>query len=105
MSSETTLATEFMTPSAAARSISSRYIGKKTNPSTITRWICRGVGLTNGGRLKLKAIRQPGGWLIKKAWVEEFFDVLTRDRTGESESPVMEARAERASKALAGQGF
>jgi hypothetical protein len=65
-----------------------------------------GAALRDGSRLKLKAIRLPGGFRTTRQWVDEFIETLTRDRTGASmPSEVVEERARRAEMALAADGW
>ncbi len=66
----------------AARLIPSCRAGKETNAITLSRWIKEGAKLSDGGRLKLRATRTPGGWFTTEAWVKEFLDALTTDRNG-----------------------
>jgi hypothetical protein len=68
--------------SEAARRITSTHTGKSTHPGTLTRWIKRGVRLSDGSVLKLAARRYPGGWTITDEAVDEFISRLTVDRTG-----------------------
>jgi len=76
------------------------------SPSAVTRWIITGAALRDGSRLKLKAIRLPGGFRTTQQWVDEFIETLTRDRTGASmPSEVVEERARRAEMALAADGW
>jgi hypothetical protein len=62
-------------------------------PSTLIRWITRGAKLRAGGRLRLKATRSPGGWLTSEAWIQEFLDALTADRSGSTEAADTPVRA------------
>ena len=79
---------------------------KGVSPSAVTRWILTGAALRNGSRLKLKAIRLPGGFRTTQPWLDEFVETLTRDRTGASmPSEVVEERARRAEMALAADGW
>lgn len=59
----------------------SRVPGHRSNgrlhPSTIIRWITRGVGLPDGTRMCLKATRAGSRWLCCDAWFEEFLAALT----------------------------
>ena len=76
------------------------------SPSAVTRWILAGAALRDGTRLKLKAIRLPGGFRTTQEWVDEFIETLTRDRTGASmPSEAVGERARRAEMALAAEGW
>jgi hypothetical protein len=77
------------------------------HPSATTRWINPGVRLKNGGKLLLRAVRTPGGWRIKQAWLDEFLERLTTDRTGPGAPPPpgLAERAEQATAELARAGF
>jgi hypothetical protein len=77
-----------------------------TSPSAVTRWILNGAALKNGSRLKLKAIRLPGGFRTTQQWVDEFIEALTSDRTGSSvASEVVGSRAEQATQRLVAAGW
>lgn len=79
---------------------------KSVSPSAVTRWILTGAALRDGARLKLKAIRLPGGFRTSEQWLDEFVEALTRDRTGASmPAEVVEARARRSEMALAADGW
>jgi hypothetical protein len=71
------------TLAAIARSIPSCRIDGATHPATLSRWITKGVSMRDGSRLKLAAIRAPGGWLVADEAVDDFLERLTADRTGE----------------------
>jgi hypothetical protein len=76
------------------------------SPTTIVRWIVDGVRLRDGHRLKLPALRYPGGWRIAEDDFEQFIATLTSDRTGTFASPPgAEMRAEAAMARMAGRGF
>jgi hypothetical protein len=52
------------------------------HPSGPVRWITKGAMLSDGQRLKLKALRTPGGWRIRRDWLDAFLAALTADRQG-----------------------
>jgi hypothetical protein len=62
---------------------------------TILRWVLKERFLKDGTRFRLRALRTPGGWLIRQSDLDHFFDVLTRDRLG----PAAEEQAAEPSKA------
>jgi hypothetical protein len=78
---------------AAARLIPGRN-NKPTSITTIWRWIANGVKLRNGSRLRLQAIRYPGGWRTRREWIDEFLDALTNDRIGQDQDDIGQARDE-----------
>jgi hypothetical protein len=76
------------------------------SPSAATRWIVGGAALRNGTRLRLKAIRLPGGFRTTRQWLDEFIEALTRDRTAASSpSALVEERAEQSIANLKGEGW
>jgi hypothetical protein len=78
----------------------------EVSPSATTRWIVAGVMLRDGRRLKLKAIRLPGGYRTTEAWLDEFIGALTADRTGAPvPAELVEERAERSIASLEAQGW
>lgn len=90
----------------AARSVPSNRPGRSAAPSTLIRWIVTGAKLRDGGRLKLRATRSPGGWLTSEAWIQEFLGALTADRAGDvAPSAGAEMRAEAAMARMAARGF
>jgi hypothetical protein len=54
--------------------------GKPGHTSKAIRWILDGAKLRAGGRLRLQAVRGPGGWLCRDSWITEFLEELTADR-------------------------
>jgi hypothetical protein len=56
---------------------------KPTHPSTLARWISKGIRLPDGTVLKLEGRRYPGAWMVSDEAVDEFVNALTRARTGE----------------------
>jgi hypothetical protein len=67
--------------------VAKRFPANKTDRpvhvATLTRWVLVGVKLSVGRRLKLRAVRFPGGWRTTDAWVEEFLSAITADRMGD----------------------
>src|SRR5262249_49916074 len=72
-----------LTLKQAARAIPIGRGGKPQNTSNMIRWILDGVLLRDGTRLRLQALRAPGGWLLAQEWVYEFLEARTRDRLGD----------------------
>jgi hypothetical protein len=56
--------------------------GKPPHVSTLIRWATRGTRLRDGSRVRLRAVKTPGGWRSSAEWVTQFLDILTRDRLG-----------------------
>ena len=54
--------------------------GKPSHVSRLIRLITFGVKLRDGSRLRLQAMRGPGGWLSRRCWVMEFIEKITADR-------------------------
>jgi hypothetical protein len=54
---------------------------KRVTPSTITRWITRGCPSRTGERVKLRAIRAGGRWVVRECDLAEFFLQLAGDAT------------------------
>jgi hypothetical protein len=87
-------------------SVSETARGQGVSPSAVTRWILTGAARRDGTRLKLKAIRLPGGFRTTQQWIDEFIEILTRDRTGASmPAEVIGERARRAEMALGADGW
>jgi hypothetical protein len=49
------------------------------HPSWVIRQIKEGT-LSKSGRIRLKAVRAPGSWLIKPEWLDEFLEAVAADR-------------------------
>jgi hypothetical protein len=95
-----------LTPGAAAQRVASNRAGRRhVSPQAIVRWATLGTKLRNGERLKLKAVRSPGGWLTREDWLQEFLDTLTADRSGLTAPPCAPARAAAAKERLKTKGF
>lgn len=56
--------------------------GRPVHVATVTRWILEGARLRDGTRLRLRATRLPGRWVVEKVAVDEFLAALTADRSG-----------------------
>jgi hypothetical protein len=94
-----------LTPAQIGRRCPPNREGAPVSPTTVVRWIVNGVRRRDGGRLRLPALRYPGGWRIAEDDFERFIAALTQDRTGAPPSPLVEARAGRAMAALVSDGF
>jgi hypothetical protein len=40
-------------------------------------WVTRGVKTRGGQRVRLRALKTPGGWMCSSDWILEFFEALT----------------------------
>lgn len=64
------------------------------HPSAPWRWISRGVVAPSGGRLKLQAVRFPGGWRVRDEDLERFVAELNQAQP-EQPAPRVEPSAPR----------
>ncbi len=66
---------------------------KPLSPATPTRWILHGCPDRSGQRIKLKATRAGGRWLVYESDLQHFFDLLGADPTSTpSRSPAQRTR-------------
>lgn len=56
--------------------------GKPCHVSSVIRQIVDGHKLRDGSRLRLRAIRGSGGWLLRRSWLAEYWQAITDDRLG-----------------------
>jgi hypothetical protein len=77
--------------------------GGPIHPSSLTRQILRGAKLRDGSRLRLRAIKTPGGWVLTREAIDEFLAALTADRCAEPPRPAVKSAA--VSAALDAAGF
>jgi hypothetical protein len=79
-----------MTQHLSVRKTAAKIASTKTNnsvhPSTINKWITRGVKLPDGSNLKLRAVKYPGGWKIREEDIQVFLDAYTAAALGEDPS-------------------
>jgi hypothetical protein len=94
-----------LTPAQIGRRCPQNREGVSVSPTTVVRWIVSGVRLCSGERLKLAAVRYPGGWRIAEDDFDQFIATLTSDRTGSVTPPGAEMRAAAAMARMAGRGF
>jgi hypothetical protein len=52
----------------------------KNSPSAPIRWIQKGALLNDRSRLRLQAVRTPGGWRIRRDWLDDFLEAIADDR-------------------------
>ncbi len=64
-----------------ARRLPPNKASKPCHPATLSRWILAGIGLKDGSRVKLRAVRFPAGWRTTDEWVDEFLEAITAART------------------------
>jgi hypothetical protein len=50
--------------------------GRPLHVSAAHRWIITGIRAANGTRVKLRAVRLPGGFMTTAAWMKEFLAAL-----------------------------
>src|SRR5262245_57437550 len=62
---------------AAARTVPPLRTDRPVHPSTVLRWVLRGCRLPDGTRLRLEAVRTPGGWYTTHEALDRFLAALT----------------------------
>jgi hypothetical protein len=72
----------YRTLSQVARRFPPSRGGRPVHVATVTRWIIQGARLRDGTRLRLRAVRLPGRWVVEPEAVDEFLATLTADRSG-----------------------
>lgn len=72
-----------LTVSQICRSIPGCRGKPSLSPSTVTRWILLGCPSLSGERVKLRATRAGGRWLVDPADLQIFFAALGSTRAGE----------------------
>lgn len=68
----------------AAKLLGSNHGDRPIHSATLTRWIVSGVKARDGSRLRLKALKLPGGWRVRPEDLEAFFIALTADRLADA---------------------
>jgi hypothetical protein len=84
----TATSSRLLSPAQIGRLCPENRPGSPVSPTSVVRWIVEGVRLRAGGRLKLPAVRYPGGWRIAEDDFAAFIARLTADRSGEAASPI-----------------
>jgi hypothetical protein len=81
-------------PSIPASLLSLVAIGRELDchPSAPLRWITRGAQLATGERVKLLAVRTPGGWRVQREDLDAFLAILTTDRLPPADAPAPSAK-------------
>jgi hypothetical protein len=82
--------------SAAGRLFPGHRGGKSVDPSTVFRWVTKGLRTTAGRVLKLEAVRVGGRWLTSNPAVARFVTALT-DAAVPTDSPTVPTRTPDAS--------
>lgn len=84
---------ELLSLPEVARKLPPNRGSKPVHPATLTRWIRRGVLSSDGKRIRLKAMRLPGGWRTTPEWVNRFLERITSDRIEASGDDASEIRS------------
>jgi hypothetical protein len=74
-----------------ARSIPPSRAGKPVHPLTLSRWRSPGIKRRDGTYITLRCVRLPSGWRTTLRWLEEFFEQLTAEKSGQP-APAPEIR-------------
>jgi hypothetical protein len=61
--------------------------GSSPHIASAIRWCTTGVRARDGSRIRLQALKTPGGWMSRNEWVIEFFEAMTADRVAAADSP------------------
>ena len=72
----TTTTVDMLTISQVCRRYPGARGNARMNPSTVPRWILKGCPSRSGVRVKLRATRAGGRWLIAPEALDEFFAAL-----------------------------
>lgn len=83
--------------------------GRPVTLSCILRWITDGASAPDGTRVRLEAVRMPGGWVSTQGAMRRFFQALTPrldQAHPEIRTPIARQRAmERAAEELSQEGI
>ena len=83
--------------SEAAAAVPPSRQGKRTNISTVLRWILFGVKSPQGERIRLEGIRFGGKWVTSRDALQRFAERLTPDLDGQTtvvpRTPISRQRA------------
>jgi hypothetical protein len=97
---------DYRTLSEVARGFPPNRSDKPVHRQTLKRWIEQGIRTSDGGRVRLRAVRFPAGWRTRDEWVEDFLASLTVDRVENANPTAMaEARARQAGSVLEASGW
>ena len=93
----------------AARLFPPARLGRPVSPSTVWRWIRRGVRIEGGGVVRLEAVRLSGRWLTSREAIGRFAAAQTPVGSAETPAPRTTGQrrraAERAGDALEKMGL
>lgn len=71
----------------------------RVHPSTLARWIARGVKTVDGRRVRLRAVRIASRWVTTRTWLEEFAAAQTPTFSDTDEAPPTARQCARAADA------
>jgi hypothetical protein len=74
------------------------------HPSAPVRWIQDGALLSTGERLRLVALRTPGGWRVRREDLDRFLETVTADRLRPDRVPKTEKQGRKRREELARVG-
>ncbi|OJW19515.1 MAG: hypothetical protein BGO49_09360 [Planctomycetales bacterium 71-10] len=96
----------YIGPAAAGKLFPSAD-GRGLSPQSVMRSILNGTKSVRpeAGRIKLRAVRTPAGWLTTPEWVSEYLEALTADRVGAPPKASVEERGLRARALLRAKGW
>ena len=95
---------QLLTLPQAARVRPHGRLGRPTHPSTVYRWISRGVrGVA--GVVKLEGVRIGGSWYTSREALQRFAEALTNGGTQTPREATPPQRAEQADEALRRLGY
>lgn len=92
-----------LTLAAAGRMLPGHRGNKNVDPSTVFRWIVKGIRTFDGSVVKLEAVRIGGRWLTSPAAIDRFSAALTSST--DSTEPPASIQASSRSAILAGKAL
>ena len=78
---------DLLTISRICRSLPGARGSASVSPSTVTRWIVLGCPGRTGTRVRLRAVRAGGRWLVAPADLDAFFAALAADPATPGDAP------------------
>lgn len=91
----------YLSLSTIARPYAGSRGAAQLHAATLTRFILRGSKATDGTRVKLKALRCGGRWLVRQSDLDAFFAALNPTAADEQPTPRSHAARNRASERAA----
>jgi hypothetical protein len=88
------LTEELLTVAQVCSRLPGARSNRRVSPSTVTRWVLNGCPSRGGVRIKLKATRAGGRWLIAPADLDSFFAALADTNSDEDVSTAPKARTD-----------